>query len=206
MRIKNFTQFITEAAVSMKDILLEDQGILFNKWTRLGKLHVAIILYDFKAEKILGYIEMEKTNDVDFYQVTRSAAEKNYGPDLYDFALMLVSPDGVKPDDVIKPAAQNVWKYYKEHRPDVKTKDIKPKEAGYSPDYKLDTDHEYEHTDKYLVGLINTVFFQERTAEFEKLLKKGQDLLGKYGVDMHELVKTTKGGPLDKYFNSKYYV
>lgn len=87
----------------------------------------ALVLYD-PAVLDWGLREAESTPDVikgvivlkrglhGFYVVDKSAAEKGYGPTLYDAALSLGTP--VMPDEAgsVTPTAQNVWRYYATQR------------------------------------------------------------------------------------------
>jgi hypothetical protein len=202
MRIKRFGDFINEKAIPIADILKDEtqQGLLFNKWTRNGKSHIAIMLYDFDDHQILGYIEMAKTSrNSDSFQVIRSAAEKNYGPDLYDFALMLADPEGVRPDSVIRPSAQKIWTYYNSSRPDVKKISIEPGDYDHETSYEIDREHDKE-SDEEILSLINTKYYLESTKDFKALIDKGKEYLIKYEVDMNDIMKKK-----DEYFRTKYY-
>lgn len=53
------------------------------------------------------------------YEVSRSAADSNFGPTLYDM-VMSVTPNGLTPDRLdVSSEAERVWDYYANKRPDV---------------------------------------------------------------------------------------
>lgn len=205
-RIKTFIDFINEKAVPMDDLVKPEPkiGLIVNKWARNGKPHAVLVLYNFDDEKILGYVEMEKlASHSDNYKIERSAAEKDYGPDCYDFALMFASPDGVRPSWTIKPAAEKVWEYYRDNRTEVKKVEMKKDHDDYVGFYGTDDEHEKEGKDPEVLKLVNTIFYLEQSKDYQKLVERGREFAESHNVDVHKIANAST--LRNTYFHDKYY-
>lgn len=90
--------------------------------------------YGSKDDPFIGMIEVQDPAQEcgDVYKVGLVIAKKGYGPLLYDLGLTFAKRDrmdGLIPDRrSVTQAAQNIWKVYKEERPDVTHKPIKGRE------------------------------------------------------------------------------
>lgn len=67
---------------------------------------------------IVGFIRVRPSDfDAKVWEVKGSAAEKGYGPVMYDIAMSLISPSYLMADrSTVSDQARNVWKYMYEHR------------------------------------------------------------------------------------------
>jgi hypothetical protein len=89
-----------------KNSLLEDQ---FSGWA------VVNLLEEF-PNPVVGYIRIKKSECG--WVVHNSAAERGYGPLLYDIAMSYAGKTGLMPDRVegVSRKARNIWKYYATQR------------------------------------------------------------------------------------------
>jgi hypothetical protein len=73
---------------------------------------------DFKPLKIvIGYIKTKKDPSCDYWHVETSAAEKGYGPAIYDIVMNDIYPEGLTSDrSMVSDAARNVWNYMLKNR------------------------------------------------------------------------------------------
>jgi hypothetical protein len=194
-KIFKFDEFVNERAVPMDDLVKGDTALLVSTKKVFGLPHINMVLQN-PDKAIIGFVEMEKlAHDDKAFKIERSAAEKDYGPDIYDMALMTVYPEGVRPSWEIKPAAQKVWKYYLENRPDVKKVEIKEDSSEYIDHYEKDKESEEEH-DPATLKMINTIYYLEPSEDYKKLVDIGEEIMKK------EKINVAEAGT--KYFYKKY--
>jgi len=192
------TYHIFEKAVPFADILKPEtqQGLLITQKADNIKL---ILLYDFDDKKILAYAQLRKWSDKDnFWQIDSTAAEKDYGPDLYDLIMMSVYPEPVRPSSTIKPDAQNVWRFYDEKRSDVKKTRITEDDDDYEDAFEDDS-HSGEKDDPIILNLVNTKFSLRPTSALTNLIKNGEEFLKTYNITKSKIFASGK-----KYFWKRY--
>jgi hypothetical protein len=69
-------------------------------------------LHESIPNPVFGMIRVEMSDEYDAWVVQNSAAEKGYGPLMYDIAFSFAGEKGMTPDrHSIRPAAKNVWKH-----------------------------------------------------------------------------------------------
>lgn len=69
-------------------------------------------LHESIPNPVFGMIRVEMSKEYDSWVVQNSAAEKGYGPLMYDIAFSFAGEKGLTPDrHSIRPAAKNVWKH-----------------------------------------------------------------------------------------------
>jgi len=174
MRIKLFEQFVNEMlnerAVSTLDMLSNVSiGVIVHRALK----SIAITVYDFKDRKALAWIEAIRESGEPF-QVTKSAADKGYGPAAYDFLLMEVHPDGVMPDrESITGPAQKIWFYYFDHRDDVEKMELKDGDPGFADFIKQEDD---DISDPEVMRKLNTVYKLKPTKEYEAIKQRTKEL------------------------------
>jgi len=81
---------------------------------------------------ILGIIDVDTVGKGHaLYSVGAVAAEKGYGPLLYDLAMKIIYPSWLTSDRTgkVEPSARAVWDYYNNNRPEVERKDLVGKQA-----------------------------------------------------------------------------
>lgn len=199
-KIKTYEQF-NEKAIPFEDILKTEtqQGLIVkDKHSTNGVVRI-IALYDFDDKKILAYAQVRKWSLKDeTWQIDMTAAEKNYGPDLYDFALMSVYPESVKPSHTIKIAAQKVWTYYKDNRSDVKKEIIDKDDEDYEDDFEENTDGPMEN-DPAVLDLINIRYTLKQSDVFTELVNRGKIYMDKYNVKEADILRIGRA-----YFWKKY--
>jgi len=198
--IKLFEGFTNERAIPAEELASEKNvGLVIKTRKKFDLPQKVLVLFDFDRDAMLGYLDMEKLSHDGPYKVEHSAAEKNYGPDLYDFALMAAHPDGVRPSWEIRPAAQRVWEYYIHNRSDVRKTVLNKDDDDYIDHYSQDIEHEEEH-DPEKLKMVNTVFYLAPSKEYKDLLEKGKRMWTK-DHEKHMDPKTRQA-----YFKSKYIV
>lgn len=61
---------------------------------------------------VIGYIKTKRNPSCDYWQVETSAAEKGYGPAIYDIVMGDIFPEGLTSDRfMVSDAAKTVWNY-----------------------------------------------------------------------------------------------
>ena len=200
--VKLFESFINEKAIPFDDILKDETqiGLISNERKLNNVKSIRLVLYDFDDRRVMGYIFMKALNvSGNLFEVENTAAEKNYGPDIYDLGLMYIYPNKMKPDTLIKPEALNLWKYYIENREDVIKTKLSTDDPEYSTRYEFDLTSDYR-TDKENLDVINTVFSKEKNDFLNMLLEKGKLYLQKYNLKPQTIIEEA-----DKYFTKRYY-
>lgn len=163
-------EVINEAAVSFGDIFLnENIGLVRHKGS--------ITLYDFKTDRVYGFMSMRpiSSNMNEFVAV---AAEKGYGPLIYDCGIMASFNKGLLPprDGDIRGDAFNVWEKFT-HRSDVTKAVLEEGDEGYSEEY-LDFDLDVDNPKESIAG--NTVLIKMPSSDYKKLIAKGKELMSIY--------------------------
>jgi hypothetical protein len=123
---------LSEAAVSITDVLSNPNiGLTINNTGSVFQLD----LYDFSKRRMLGTIGCSHVVD-NVFQITGVAAEKGYGPLMYEFAMMTIYDNGLTPtrSGDLRGTAWEVWvKFYK--RSDIGKFQIKKGSLAYSGEY-----------------------------------------------------------------------
>jgi len=205
MRIKTFEQYINESvnerAVSAEDVISNepDTGVIKSLTKKPSKEYMKLILFNFKTKTVEGYLAMERFKSDKEFMIQRTFAIDKHGPLMYDLALSMVSPEGIIPDRMIRPAAQKIWSYFDKNRPDVRKTVMKPKDTWFTKEYDVDIEHEHLK-DKEVLDLINKVYSLDKPIHnMDELLAKGEKLMKDNGLKPMDLIK--KG---DEAFQERY--
>jgi hypothetical protein len=189
-KIKTYSQFVFEKAIPFEDILKDDtqQGLVVkDSKAPGGGILRNIVLYDFDDKKVLAFAQIREWDGI--WEINMTVAEKDYGPDLYDLALMSAYPEPIIPSKTIKPAAQRVWTYYKEKRNDVKKVPIPEDHSEYKKRYETSVNGKEAYSkDPDMLNVINTMYSLEQSDVFDKLIKRGEEYLIKYHVDKNKII------------------
>lgn len=173
--MKTLKQYITEVIASIEEAAItpgqaQSSGVaLFSNFTPDV---VQYVLYEVVGGRIniIGYMHLDDHNG--YWEVKNSAAQKGYGPLLYDIALS-DAPIGVFPDRYgVSESARVVWRKYWAQRKDV-TKEPLPNELD--PRYLNYLDLVYKLKSPVNVAPLavkhkEIVAEQPNGAEFKKLL------------------------------------
>ncbi len=189
MKIKSFVEFINEEAVPMEDIVQQQvqQGLVIKDKKDGQSLLKTIAIYDFDDEMIMSYMSIRKWKVDDYWKVDRSVAEKNFGPPTYDLALMSIYPEYLRPSDMIMPAAQNVWKYYKNKRSDVEKMIINKDDLKYLDEYGENED-KMNLKDPKILDIVNTMFRLKPNKFYNDLIKNGDEYMEKYSITSADIM------------------
>ncbi len=113
----------------LRSVVLYDQAAIKDVMASHKGPGLQEAVQDAVVDSVLGYIEINDCDDCpgsNVYSVRCVAGKKGYGPLLYDYALGLAAKDGMAglaPDRKRNTAAaERVWTYYDEKRPDVEKK------------------------------------------------------------------------------------
>lgn len=180
---------LSEAAFNSSDILSNpDLGIL----AETNNSFSVVILYDYKLHKALGMISCRATDNPDIIQFVAVAAEKGYGPIMYEFGMMLIYSKFLVPtrDADIRGTAFGVWEKFTQ-RADVEHLVLDEEDPGFSEDY-------FDMGDEAAV-VGNTACRKSPSGEFKQLIAKGEELGNKYKISK-ERVKQDG----DNFFGYKY--
>jgi hypothetical protein len=163
------------------------------------KNEVRLILYNYTSKDILGYATFMKEKGRNYWVMDRDAAEKGYGPLMYDLALQSVYPEYIKPSKLIKEEAVNVWNFYYNHRDDV-DKAVIPE---HDPNYLEEFDYGVNRTglkDPKVLDVINSIYSLKKSPEYNIFVQNGVYAINKYNLNVEKTFKRA----LD-YFYDKYY-
>lgn len=209
--IKNklIESIIDEAARGLND--LPQDASLFVKDNGTW---VNFILYSKSEDKLYGVITIEDLNkDGNIRSVGRVAAEKGYGPMMYEIAMAYINPSFLMPsrDGGIRTGAWEVWKkFYDRKDVNKKTLDIQDELFSFviatgdnhedfeSPEEKQEMFNELPDYDKKTVTVFNTMY-QYKNPMILKLIYKADEQLNNKEVDMNDL-----GTLAVRYFEHKY--
>lgn len=209
--IKNklIESIIDEAARGLND-LPEDTGLFIKD----NGTWINFILYSKYENKIYGVITTSDINSsFKLQEVGRVAAEKGYGPMMYEIAMAYINPGYLMPsrDGDIRSGAWNVWKNFYE-RKDVIKKTLDPKDELFSfviatgdshedfesPDEKQEMFNELPDYDKKTVTIFNTMY-QYRNPMILKLIYQADEQLNNKEISMKDLEILAV-----RYFEGKY--
>lgn len=174
--LKNFIQF-NEAMMTAKD-LDSDVGLFIYE--------NALTLYNPKNNRVYGYIGLSKKKD--FFTFPAVAAEKGFGPFIYELALMYVRTQNsnlmVNRDGDIRGEAFEVWKKFY-NRNDVSKKELSFTDKSYNfaiitgdetfdSDMQKQIEYEYHVEDGHeqKIKIYNTMMSMEPSEEFNSLQNK----------------------------------
>jgi len=174
--IGQFKRYILEKAVSITDVE-HDTCLLIDKKSK----EVKLLLINPINSDILGYITATKCTE-DFWQIDRSAAEKGYGPLMYDLLLMTFYPKGIKPSQLIKPKALGLWQKYMIERGDVIKLPV-DSTSPYYADYYQTEENGSKYTDENVLKVIRTLFYKMPTEEYKKLRQNSEETISKMNIN-----------------------
>ena len=210
--IKNklIESILDEAAMGLND-LPEDAGL----FVKDNGTWVNFMLYSKSEDKLYGVITIEDLNkDGNIRSVGRVAAEKGYGPMMYEIAMAYINPSYLMPsrDGDIRTAAWEVWKkFYQRNDIVKKTLEIQDELFSFviatgdshedfdSPEEKQEMFDELPYYDKKTVMVFNTMY-QYRNPMILKLIYKADEQLNNKEVDIKDL-----GTLAVSYFGRKYH-
>lgn len=201
MRLYTINQFkiwqILESAIQIDQVLDQPEIVLVRL---VSRNEIKLCLFNTITQDILGYITANKSSS-NIWQIDRTAAEKGYGPLMYDILLQELNPDGLKPSNKIKPQALTVWNYYYSNRSDVTKHTLKTDSPSYSEYYHNSDDaQEPKKKDEETLKIINTVFFKKPTPEFIHFITESERLIKQKGISKSKVLKNALS-----YFELKYY-
>lgn len=183
--IKKFNKFLNEKAVSAEDVLANEPNtgaIRINRKKAGGKQVIEIVLFNFENRRVEGLLEVEKEKNDNIWMITKSYAIDKHGPLMYEFGLSETSPEGIIPDRVIKPKAQNVWKYFNTQRSDVKKTDLASDNRWFTDEYDADLEHEHLK-DPETLKILNTIYsVDKKMNHVDELLRRGEELMKSYKI------------------------
>lgn len=181
-----------EGMLTSKD--LPTETALFQKDNR-----ITLVLYNPMTDTSYGVISASLRGQN--YDIDRVAAEKGFGPYMYEMAMMMAATKGkgLMPDRKgdVRTEALNLWvRFY--DRADVRKETIQPFDSNgrWNPEYSValytgnndvfDSVDEYEQwlsevdpKTQELLKKYNTVYYMTPSEDFKELLGKGQDYIKK---------------------------
>jgi hypothetical protein len=168
---------LSEAAVAISDVLANPNiGLVITKLSN----GVALDLYDFLKHRVLATTDCVHLAD-NVFQQTGVAAEKGYGPMIYEMAMMTIYDNGLtltRSGD-IRGTAFEVWeKFY--HRNDVVKFSIPEGSRSYSEEYP-----ESEYGDRAIIG--NTAFTMPPSGAYENIIERTPILMRIHKISKEEI-------------------
>lgn len=177
-------KLINEAAYSIDDVLTNEIILAKNQTTK----DVELILYNIKTKSVIGFIKADKVDNKTF-EIAKSAAEKGYGPLMYDLLMMSINPYTLKPSNTIKEAALMLYKYYNAKRNDVTKVPIKESELIYNHTYRNDDSEDYIKSDSDTLEIINTRYSLVPNEQFNNLVQLSDSLIKDNKLNRRNLFK-----------------
>lgn len=179
---------LSEGAFSLSDVLNNSEaGMIVSK----EPSGASVELFDFKTSRVLGTIKYKAASN-NIMQFVAVAAEKGYGPLMYELGIMTAFNKPMVPtrDADIRGGAFSVWEKFMS-RSDVKKIVLQPGDEAFSEEYYEIGDKEGE------IG--NTALLKAPSGEYSELLKRGNELAAKYKIYPEEVKQ--RG---DNFFSYKY--
>lgn len=191
---------------------LPDTAALFVKELNSG---YTLVIYDPTTKNAYATITIisNQTSPRDSFYSTGVAAEKGFGPFIYELGMMVAGDRGLMPsrDGDVRGEAWNVWKnFYK--RDDVKKETIPLEDDDFS--FKIIEDHgvltpeekqmwfwqiqDDDYSDETNLELFNSIFKMKPDSQFEELYKRGEEYIDK-GFDLDDAIDEG-----DKLWREKY--
>ena len=184
---------LNEAAVHISEILRNPNIGLIDSSSRT---QLQLDLYDFYANRVLGTIGASHVAD-NIFHVTGVAAEKGYGPLMYEFAMMSIYDNVLTPTRSadIRGNAWEVWKKFY-NRNDVNKFPIPENSRAYSDEFDPGY-YEDEAEGEEVIG--NTAFTMPPSDEFKGLIERTPILMKIKKANKEDI--RSRGGD---YFSYKY--
>jgi len=148
-----------------------------------------MILYNYETQRIQGIIGFQDAGGDNHVSVV--AAEKGYGPLMYELAMMYSSPKGLMPtrNGDVKDSAKNVWiKFF--NRDDIEKRTIDLGSGGYGEpfsDFFYDEKGEFE-VDK-MKKIFNTKYYKSPTPEFHKLVRSSKGIMKEKNLNLEDIIE-----------------
>lgn len=180
---------LSESAVNISEVLKNPHiGLITTKINDVFQLN----LYDFHKDRILGTTECAHVAE-NIFEQTAVAAEKGYGPIMYELSMMTIYDNGLTltRNGDIRDSAFNVWKKFY-NRSDIGKFPIRLGIGAYSGEY-----NPHEYGEDAIIG--NTAFTMAPTREFNELNERTPLLMKAKSKDSEDIKK--RGGD---YFAYKY--
>jgi hypothetical protein len=203
---------LDEAAFNMSHLPAE--AALF-----IGPKGIDLTLYDPNTEAVYGTIEASLRSQ-NGYDVDGVAAEKGFGPFIYELAMMQASKKGkgLMPNRSgdVRGQAFNVWeKFYA--RTDINKTSIEPisPNGDVNPFYRIDIltcdEAEFEDYDDFMdfynelqdkekkaLAVFNTIYSMKPNTQYNTLIQRGNDYITK-GFNIRKAIAAG-----NKYFSNNY--
>ena len=176
---------ISEAAFGFSDVLNNpDIGLVEDKGGSSS-----IVLYNFKNNTVVGTMSYRPASR-NINQFVGVAAEKGYGPLIYELGIMSSFNRALVPtrDGDIRDTAFEVWKKFMD-RTDVHKIVLEPGDEAYSEEYE---NPQYDSkTDDYISDgtevIANTALLKIPNKEYKELINRGNELISKYKISPEEV-------------------
>lgn len=153
--------------IKLIDLLSEARSEITDDMAVILEKGPTIILYNIKEDRILGSINVYNN------EVTGVAAEKGYGPVLYELGMAMVYPNPLQSDrrGNTTEAAERIWnKFIGGINPKIKVEKVNPGDRDYMSVWPETGEEIHPH---YLEGFINYRFYNSDKSLLNKLIKKG---------------------------------
>jgi hypothetical protein len=163
----------------------------------------AITLYDPKSDKVFGHIRISPTKNkaTDFNFMNVVAAQKGFGPMMYEFGMMLSSPKGLMGarDGDIRGDAMNVWKQFYTNRPDVEKKTMEVCSRWFEftliaidDIYECEERQEYweelSPQEKEMLLMFNSAYYLKPDKTYTTLISRADKWIEK-GIDQQDVYR-----------------
>jgi hypothetical protein len=129
------------------------------------------IIYNIKDSKVEALLSMYKNNNMENYSVSAVAAEKGFGPLIYEIAMTYIYPLGIMPsrDGDVREGAFNIYEKFFD-RKDVEKQSI----PETSPDFSEDIANDFSEEEIYF-HILQTIYkFSFGKEKLNNLLKNAK--------------------------------
>lgn len=149
--IKENLSLINEIKKNINDLDENNYSLVITKKNNI----INFILYNNKELKVEAVLSMFKNNEMENYSVSAVAAEKGFGPLIYEIAMTYIHPLGITPsrDGDVREGAYNIYEKFFD-RKDVQKKSI----PETSPDFSEDIAHDFSEED-IIFHILQTAYY-----------------------------------------------
>jgi hypothetical protein len=156
--------------IRLIDLLKEEKASVTDDMVVVLGKGPTIILYNTKEDRVLGSINVYNN------EVTGVAAEKGFGPVMYELGMAMVYPKPLQSDrrGNTEDAAASIWnKFISGANPKIKAKKVDPNDIDYMSVWPETGEAIDPH---YLDGFINYKFYNSDKSLLNTLIKRGNDI------------------------------
>lgn len=196
MKLKKFDDYINEQELFEKAVTADDvyqtdpeKGVLIKKTKKRGLETVAVILFDFDDNKVMGMARAEKYSTDDVYISHRVLGIEKHGPLMLELMMSTICPFGIIPNRTINPGGIAMFTFFEQKRPDVIKTELSKDHYWYATEYSHNIKEE-GLKDPAVLKMINKSYkFEKPIPKYQILVDRGESLMKKYNLHPNTIIE-----------------